>query len=162
MQICVRVCFNMRYEIPPQFCCCCCCSSWESGIAEYLCNLTHTSNKTGGEEKACFEDQNVNGCVILNCILKEQDDGDCVVSILTRLPSGWSVVRVPAGKRNISFRRNVENKSWAHPASYKISTVVLFWGQSGRGVMLAIYLHLKPRLRKSAAIPLLPLQIFMT
>jgi len=59
------------------------------------------------------------------------------------------------------FPHPVQTDPGAHPASYTMGTGSLSRGQNGRGVALTIHIHLVPKLRKSRAIPLLHLWVFL-
>jgi hypothetical protein len=64
-------------------------------------------------------------------------------------------------KRFFLFSRNVHTVSGAHPTSSSVVTAVPSRGESGRDVKLTTHLYLVQRLRKSGAIPLLPLYAYM-
>jgi len=65
---------------------------------------------------------------------------------------------MPAGTTDISSLQIVQTSPGAHSASYSLVTLVtlvLFRGQSSRGVMLSSHIHLAPTLRMLGAINLL-------
>ena len=53
--------------------------------------------------------------------------GFTFTDIVILLRTGRSAVRFPIGQRDISRLHNVQTDSWAHPASYLMSTGVLSW-----------------------------------
>ena len=71
--------------------------------------------------------------------------------------AGWSGIRTPVGTRECLLSTPVQYGTGAQPASSAISTGVLSWLKSGRGVSLTTHCQLTPKLRMWIAIPLLPL-----
>lgn len=68
-----------------------------------------------------------------------------VVGLATRLWAGQSMVRFLVGARkDVFLLQNSQPSSRAHPTSYHDSTVFLFWGWSGQGMMVTTHLHLVP------------------
>ena len=70
-----------------------------------------------------------------------------VVSIVLRLRAGRCGVRIPAGGDILSFLQNVQTNPVDCPASCLVLSGVIYLGQSGQGVKLAILLHRVPRIR---------------
>ena len=72
-----------------------------------------------------------------------------MVSIVTMLPTGWSVVRIPVGERDFSVFQNFQTGSGAHPAFYLIGTGLLPWDYSSCGMKLTTDILLVLRLECS-------------
>ena len=72
-----------------------------------------------------------------------------MVSIVTMLLTGWSVVRIPVGERDFSVFQNFQTGSGAHPAFYLIGTGLLPWDYSVRGMKLTTDILLVLRLECS-------------
>jgi hypothetical protein len=86
------------------------------------------------------------------CIQLLYSSWDSAVIVIW-LWAGRSGDRIPAWARNVPLYQKVQTGSGAHPASYSISTAVLFLEISGRGVKLTNRLHLMSRLTMCRAIP---------
>ena len=78
-------------------------------------------------------------------------------SIASRLHAGRSWVRVSVRAPYISLLRNVQTTSEAHPPSCSVWNWVPSWGKVARSLKVTTHFHLVPKLRRSGATPLLPL-----
>ena len=79
-----------------------------------------------------------------------------MVSIVTMLLTGWSVVRIPVRERDFSIFRNSQTGFGSHPAFYLMGTRVLPWDCSGRHMKLTADILLVLRLECSlTSIPLI-------
>jgi len=75
---------------------------------------------------------------------------------------GWMIqVQILAGARDVSLLQIIQTGPGAHPASYPVRTRNVCQGQSGRDVMLTMYLLLAQMLRMSRSISPLTLYSFM-
>jgi len=81
--------------------------------------------------------------------------------MVIRLRDDQSCDRITARTRDLPLHQNVETGSGTHLTSYSVSTVVLYWQLSGRGVKLTDHLHLMSRLRMSRGKPPILLHAFV-
>ena len=75
-----------------------------------------------------------------------------VISVVTTLRKGWSVVRIQKGTRFFSLHHKRPDWLWGSPSSlphgYNTSFLFFFYrGQIVLGVNLTTYIHLAPRLK---------------
>jgi len=92
------------------------------------------------------------GPVLLKCLTRDisgqyqttvkKEEASIIVGIPTTLRAGRSGVRIPVCERYFCVFYKVPGRHWTHPPSSSMRTVVIPWGQRGRGVKLTSPLHL--------------------